>query len=102
MRVSHSGDHSNVAFDPPFSDPLIDEIFIEASTPAVPYENRNSPKTQMYDVEGMYGKATVQIRVNVHCAKGYGGPDCNSVCPETEEGLVCDQEEGKFKSNLMI
>lgn len=96
IRVSdHSDDIFNPDFDPPFEDPLIDNIFIEVvNLTAGRFEDRNSLISVPYDATGVYGRASIQLRINAHCAAGYNGSDCGTFCQDVNGELTC--EEGVY------
>ena len=91
IRVSHqSGDVPD--FDPPFTNPLIDDIFIEVTDlPAVLYEERVSLGTVPYEATGDFGRASLQLRVSALCARGYNGSDCNTFCQDVDGEVTCEQ-----------
>ncbi len=82
VRVSHSvnEDTATADFDPPFTDPLIDEIFIEANVSAVLFPSTFFVITEMYTVTGNVGIATLTIGVNARCAENYFGDGCEMLC----------------------
>ncbi|XP_064382439.1 uncharacterized protein LOC135331274 isoform X2 [Halichondria panicea] len=82
VRVSHSvnEDTATANFDPPFTDPLIDEIFIEANVSAVLFPSTFFVITEMYTVTGNVGIATLTIGVNARCAENYFGDGCEMLC----------------------
>ncbi len=88
VRVSHSVNESTATadFDPPFTDPLIDDIFIEANVSAVPFSG--DLITEMYTVTGDFGTATLTMVVNARCAENYFGNGCEMLCDEN--GNNCD------------
>ena len=75
-------------FDPPFSDPLIDDIFIEADVTAVSFDAQFLD-TEMYTVTGDFGQATLGIAVNARCAQDYSGSACELLC--NPDGTGCTQ-----------
>lgn len=80
VRVSHrlNEDISEADFDPPFTDPLIDNIFIEANVSAVIFTIL--PITETYTVIGDLGRATLTMGVNVRCSPNYFGEACEMLC----------------------
>lgn len=90
VRVSHSleEDTMEADFDPPFSDPLIDDIFIEADVTAVP-NSQQLLETEMYTITGDFGQATLSIAVNARCVRNYFGSACEMRC--NLDGTKCTQ-----------
>lgn len=80
VRVSHSLDESTseADFDPPFTDPLIDDIFIEANVSAVPFDDLLM--TEIYTVTGDFSRATLTMAVNVFCSPNHMGEACEMLC----------------------
>ncbi len=93
VRVSHSvnEDTATADFDPPFTDPLIDEIFIEANVSAVPFPNTFLVITETYTVTGDFETATLTMGVNARCAENYFGDGCEMLC--NADGNNCDTGE---------
>ncbi len=93
VRVSHSAneDTSAADFDPPFTDPLIDDIFIEANVSAVLFPENFLAITEVYTVTGDFGIATLTIAVNARCAENYFGDGCEMLCDAS--GNNCDTGE---------
>ena len=89
IRVSHSpNENTSLAdFDPPFTDPLIDDVFIEADVTAVPYTSFNL-MTETYTVPGDFGKARLSMSINVRCAQNYIGTGCEMLCDSTGTNCV--------------
>ena len=89
IRVSHSpNENTSLAdFDPPFTDPLIDDVFIEADVTAVPYTSFNL-MTETYTVPGDFGKARLSMSINVRCAQNYFGTGCEMLCDSTGTNCV--------------
>ncbi len=79
---------TNADFDPPFTDPLIDEIFIEANVSAVLFPSTFFVITEIYTVTGNVGIATLTIAVNARCAENYFGDGCEMLCGA--DGNNCD------------
>ncbi len=95
VRASHSvnEDTSAADFDPPFTDLLIDEIFIEANISAVLFPTTFLAITEMYTVTGNFGTATLTIGVNARCAENYFGDGCEMLCDA--DGNNCNTSEKK-------
>ncbi len=72
-------DTSLADFDPPFTDPLIDDIFIEVNVEAVTF-NALLVNTETYPVTGDFGIATLTIGVHIRCAPNYFGDNCEMLC----------------------
>ena len=86
---------ANADFDPPFSDPLIDDIFIEANVTAVLFtENIQST---LYTMTGDFGRATMTLAVNIQCAENYFGSACQFLC--NPDGTRCIP--GKLSLNVL-
>ena len=102
IRVSDHSESDDAHFDPPFVDPLIDNIFIEVTDlPAGSFENRNSLALVQYETTGEFGKASIQFRVNAHCARGYNGSDCSTFCQDIDGTLMCEQGQLMIDSLLV-
>ncbi len=81
MRASHSlNEETSLAdFEVPFTDPLIDDIFIEANVKAVPF-NSLILNSEIYTVTGDFGIATLIMAVHIRCALNYSGDNCEMLC----------------------
>lgn len=81
VRVSHSlnEDTALADFDLPFTDPLIDDVFIEASVEPVSFEAL-IVNTVSYTVTGDFGIATLMMGVHIRCAQNYSGDNCEMLC----------------------
>ena len=80
IRVAHdSGTNPN--FD--LSDPLIDNVFFEFT------EVAPTGIAVVQDETGDFGRVTIELSVNVVCAGGFNGSDCNTLCEEIESTLIC-------------
>ncbi len=79
-------DTTTADFDPPFTDPLIDDIFIEANVSAVPFSG--DLITEIYTVTGDVRTATLTMAVNARCAENYFGDGCEMLCDA--DGINCD------------
>ena len=78
----------NPDFTPPFTDPLIDEVFLEFTLPAVLFDDRLDTITQTLSVTGCFGRAVGTMVANVHCAEGWNGTACEVFCNTTT--ATCD------------
>ncbi len=89
MRVSHSlNEETSLAdFEVPFTDPLIDDIFIEANVEAVPF-NSLTLNSETYTVTGDFGIATLIMGVHIRCAPNYSGDNCEMLCDS--DGTNCN------------
>ena len=69
------------------NDPLIDNIFFEFT--GVPATG------QVVNIEetGDFNRSTIELSVNVVCAQGYNGTDCNTFCEEINGTLTCSEED---------
>lgn len=68
--------------------PIIDNVFFEftgvvASDPSFTIEQQT----------GDFGRATIDLAVNVICAEGYNGTDCNTFCEEINGVLTCREDD---------
>ena len=62
---------------PPFTDPVIDNAFLEFSQlRAVSYADRLAPVNQLLTATGEFGLVTVQMQASVHCSRGWEGTAC--------------------------
>ena len=73
----------NPDFTPPFTDPLIDEVFLEFTLPAVLFDDRLDTITQRLNITGRFGRAAGTMVANVHCAEGWNGIACEIFCNTT-------------------
>ena len=83
---------SEADFEPPFTDPLIDNLFFEFNVPATPYEDRRSELVnRMMEVTGEFGKVMIEVLTNVHCANGWSGSACEIFCADGNctQGMLC-------------
>ena len=80
IRVAHDSG-TNPSFD--LSDPLIDNIFFEFT------EVAPTGAAVIQDETGDFGRVTIELSVNVVCAEGFNGSDCNTFCEEIESALTC-------------
>ena len=89
IRVSHSleEDKSLAVFDPPFTDLLIDDIFIEANVTAVLFD-APMVNSETYTVTGDYEVATITLAINVRCAQDYLGSGCEIRCDSSANNCV--------------
>lgn len=88
IRISHLVGE-NPDFDSPFDDPLIDEAFLEFQLPAVTFENRLTPSTQILIENGEFNRIRVDLQTSVHCAEGYNGTGCEIICdPQCRSGII--------------
>lgn len=89
VRVSHrdDGNTSLADFDPPFTDPHIDDIFIEANIASITYDSLNLV-TSTYTEIGEAGQATLSVSLNVRCAQNYFGSACEMLCDDN--GINCN------------
>ncbi len=78
-------------FDPPFTDPHIDDIFIQADIAAITYDSLNLVSST-YTKAGESGRATMSVSLNVRCAQNYYGSACEMLCDAN--GINC--ETGKI------
>ncbi len=92
VRVSHSvNENTELAdFDLPFTDPLIDDIFIEANVSAV-LSGSLFDITEFYTVTGDFGTATLTISVNARCAENFFDDGCEMLCDP--DGTNCSTGE---------
>jgi hypothetical protein len=67
--------------------PIIDNIFFEFT--GVTADQRISIEMQTGD----FGRATIELSVNVICSQGYNGTDCNTFCEEINGILTCREVE---------
>ena len=74
---------ANPDFTPPFTDPLIDEVFLESTLPAVLFDDRLDTITQTLNITGCFGRAVGTMVANVHCAEGWNGTACEIFCNTT-------------------
>lgn len=65
------------------SDPLIDNVFFEFA------EVAPMGTAVIQDETGDFGRVTIELSVNVVCAEGFNGSDCNTFCEEIESILTC-------------
>ena len=89
IRVSHSLEENRelANFNPPFTDPLIDDIFIEADVTAVLFDAQ-FVNSEMYTVTGDFGVATLTLALNVRCALNYFGSSCEMLCDSSGENCA--------------
>ena len=89
IRVSHSleEDTALADFDPPFTDPLIDDIFIEANVAAVLFDAQ-TVNSEMYTVAGDFGVAALTVSINVRCAQNYFGSACEMLCDSSGDNCA--------------
>ena len=80
IRVAHDGG-TNPTFD--LSDPLIDNIFFEFT------EVDPAGAAAIQAETGDFGRVTIDLSVNVVCAEGFNGSDCNTFCEQIEDTLIC-------------
>ena len=74
----------NPDFTPPFTDLLIDEVFLEFTLPAVLFDDHlDNAIPQRLNVTGRFGRAVAAMVANVHCAKGWNGTACEIFCNTT-------------------
>ncbi len=88
-RVSHSVQENTTLadFEPPFTDPHIDDIFIEADIEAITYDSLNIVTTT-YTMAGEYGRATLSVSIHIRCAQNYYGSGCEMLCDSN--GINCN------------
>ncbi len=89
VRVSHSVEQNTslADFDPPFTDPHIDDIFIEADIESITYDSLNLVSTT-YTRTGVYDRATLSVSLHVRCALNYFGSACEMLCDSN--GINCN------------
>ncbi len=83
LRVSHFNGNlstSELDFEPPFTDPLIDNVYFEFTAPAIEYESRLDPVNKILESTGEFGRVLVRVQTNVHCAKNWNGSACEILC----------------------
>ena len=80
IRIAHTvGDAPD--FDPPFDDPLIDEVFLEFTVEPVLFSERlTSPIRQVLSTNGVFGRVEVTVVAFTHCANGWNGSACEIQC----------------------
>ena len=87
-RVSHL-EGTIPDFTPPFTDPLIDEIFLEfPDIPAASFQNRFNSVPQTLSASGTFGRVVIEMQATVHCAQGWNGTACEILCTSED---VCSQ-----------
>ena len=60
---------------------LIDNVFLEFSElAALPFDLVSFVQTVFMEGMGDFGRVTIRIGVNVICAPGFNGSDCNTFC----------------------
>ena len=67
--------------------PIIDNVFLEFT--GVTATNQGVIEVQTGD----FGRSTIELSVNVICALGYNGTDCNTFCEEIDGTLTCRDDE---------
>ena len=74
-------------FTPPFSDPLIDNAFVDVSVPASLSAFETS--TVINNVVGTFNRASFRLGLNVVCVRGFNGSDCNTFCDTHNNRTTC-------------
>lgn len=88
IRLSHfSGEAQIPVFEPPFPDPLIDEMILNFNVDPVLYIDRRTPQIQRVESNGKFGRVMIVITANVHCAEGWNGTNCEIFCAND----ICNQ-----------
>ena len=84
MRVAHDSSVLRM-FDQ--SDPLIDNVFFEFTGVT------STNELVILEESGVFNRSTIDLSVNVICALGYNGTDCNTFCEEINGTLTCREDE---------
>lgn len=84
VRVAHDGSVPAM-YDP--CHPIIDNVFFEFT--GVTATNQRVIELQT----GVFSRSTIELSVNVICAQGYNGTDCNTFCEEINGTLTCREDE---------
>ena len=67
--------------------PIIDNVFFE-------FTGITATNQGVIDMQtGDFGRSTIELSVNVICAQGYNGTDCNTFCEEIGGTLTCRDDE---------
>ena len=101
LRVSHFNRNpatSNPDFDPPFIDPLIDNVYFEFSTPAALFDDRLTPPFQRVESTGEFGRVRAEVQIGVHCADNWIGSACEMLC----DGDSCITGNGYLTLELFL
>ena len=95
VRISHfTGEAPSPDFSPPFTDPLIDEVFFEFdNVSASSFADRLSSPPRRLTREGEFRRVVVVMQVNAHCAQGWNGTACETFCNVTDGQSSCIQGE---------
>ncbi len=90
--MSHfNGQASSPDFEPPFTDPLIDEVYFQFNVSASLFSERLSAMQQQLTSTGVFGRIVVTLRVKVHCAEGWNGTNCETFCDFSSGNATCSQ-----------
>lgn len=72
-------------FEPPFTDALIDDVFMEFTVPAVLYADwLESRDPRDMTVVGTSGRVEINLLVAVHCAENWKGENCELKCEPSD------------------
>ena len=84
IRISHVVSGTQADFDPPFENPLIDEIFLEFSNLTVEtFVPRLLAPLQTLTMTGTVGRVEARLTVSVHCAENWMGEHCEYLCTDS-------------------
>ena len=67
--------------------PIIDNVFFEFTGVTA------ADQVVVEQQTGDFGRSTIELSVNVICAQGYNGTDCNTLCEEINGTLTCREDE---------
>ena len=97
LRLSHfdevTANENSPDFDPPFSDPLIDEVFFEFNLSTTAFSNRLSSVPQLLVGSGESGRVVVSMLARTHCAQGWTGQHCSIFCNSSTGIEICSRGE---------
>ena len=74
-------------------DPLIDDVFFEFTGVTATND------IVILEETGVFNRSTIDLSVNVICAVGYNGTDCNTFCEEINGTLMCREDENHPPNN---
>ena len=102
VRISHLEEGGTPDFEPPFTDPLIDEVILEfPELLPVSFDRRLDVPPKRTSVTGAFGQAEVTMQALVFCAPGFMGMACENLCTlPPNNSLTCTQ--GKSASSISL